>query len=257
MNRLKDKVALIAGGASGIGRSAAMLMAQEGASVAVADVNDDGGASVVASIEQTGGKSRFFHLDVRSEDDWSKAVDGALNTFGRLDVVVNSAGILIGGSVEEATLAEWRELTSVDLDGAFLGLKHGIRGIKSGGRGGSIVNISSVAGLVGAPGVAAYSACKGGVRLLTKSAALDCALSGTGIRVNSIHPGSIWTPMLQATFEASGDVEAARRAFSAMTPVGHIGEPDDIGWAVVFLASDESKFVTGAELVVDGGMTAQ
>ena len=118
MNRLKDKVALIAGGASGIGRSAAMLMAQEGASVAVADVNDDGGASVVASIEQTGGKSRFFHLDVRSEDDWSKAVDGALNTFGRLDVLVNSAGILIGGSVEEATLAEWRE-TLAGLTGAW------------------------------------------------------------------------------------------------------------------------------------------
>jgi 3(or 17)beta-hydroxysteroid dehydrogenase len=257
MDRLRDKVALVAGGASGIGRSAALLMAQEGAKIVVADVNDAEGGRVVASIEQFGGKCCFFHLDVRSEDDWTKAVDGAMNMFGRLDVVVNSAGILVGGSVEEATLAEWRELTSVDLDGAFLGLKHGIRGIKKGGRGGSIVNISSVAGLVGAPGAAAYSACKGGVRLLTKSAALECAVSGTEIRVNSIHPGGIWTPMLQATFEASGDPEAARKAFASITPLGHIGEPDDVGWVVVFLASDESKFVTGAELVVDGGLTAQ
>lgn len=258
MDRLKDKVALVAGGASGIGRSAALLMAQEGAKIVVADVNDAEGARVVAAIEQMGGKGRFFHLDVRVEEDWIKAVDGAVNAFSRLDVVVNTAGILLGGSVEEATLAEWRELTSVDLDGAFLGLKHGIRGIKKGGgRGGSIVNISSIAGIVGTPGAAAYSACKGGVRLMTKSAALECALSGTEIRVNSIHPGGIWTPMLQASFEASGDAEAARKAFELLTPVGHLGEPDDIGWAVVFLASDESKFVTGTELVVDGGWTAQ
>jgi 3(or 17)beta-hydroxysteroid dehydrogenase len=142
MNRLRDKVALVAGGASGIGRAAAMLMAEEGAKIVVADVNDAGGASVVAAIEQTGGTCRFFHLDVRNEEDWIKTIDGALEEFGRLDVLANSAGITMGGSAEEAALAEWREVINVNLDGAFLGVKHGIRGIKRGGRGGSIINIS-------------------------------------------------------------------------------------------------------------------
>jgi 3(or 17)beta-hydroxysteroid dehydrogenase len=254
MNRLKDKVALVTGGAMGLGRAMALLLASEGAKVVVTDMRDADGASTVAEIEKAGGGSCFFHHDVSVEEDWVKAVDGALKKFGRLDVVVNNAGIAITGSVEEVTLASWRKLMSINLDGVFLGIKHGIRGIKQGSRGGSIVNLSSIEGLVGDPDLAAYNASKGGVRLLTKSAALHCAKTGTGIRVNSIHPGFIWTPMVE---NGPGDAEARRKALIALHPVGHLGEPDDIAWGVVYLASDESNFVTGSELVIDGGYTAQ
>jgi 3(or 17)beta-hydroxysteroid dehydrogenase len=257
MYRLKDKVALVTGAASGIGRASALLLSQEGAKVVVTDVNGTDGAKVVTGIEKAGGTGYFIHLDVSVEEDWIKAVDGATGTFGRLDIVVNNAGLLIGGDAEETTLAEWREQMSVDLDGVFLGVKHGIRGIKSGGRGGSIINISSAAGLVGFPNLAAYSAAKGGLRLLTKSAALHCAKTGTKIRVNSIHPGAVLTPRLERGLRASGDLEMGLKAVAAMHPLGHIGEPDDIGWGVVYLASDEAKFITGTELIIDGGWTAQ
>jgi 3(or 17)beta-hydroxysteroid dehydrogenase len=254
MNRLKDKVALVTGAALGLGRATALLLAREGAKVAVTDVSDADGANAVSEIEKAGGVGRFFHHDVSKEEDWGKVVDDALAAFGRLDVVVNNAGIAIPGNVEEATFADWRKLMSINLDGVFLGVKHGIRGIKKGERGGSIINLSSIEGLVGDPNLAAYNASKGGVRLLTKSAALHCAKTGTGIRVNSIHPGYVWTPMVE---KGPDDAEARRKALIALHPVGHLGQPEDIGWGVVYLASDEAKFITGSELVIDGGYTAQ
>src|SRR5271165_972851 len=254
MNRLKDKVALVTGGALGLGRATALLLAREGAKVVVTDMRDTDGTQTVGEIKKIGGEGCFYHHDVSVEEDWIKVVDGALKTCGRLDVVVNNAGVAIPGNVEETTFANWRKLLSINLDGVFLGIKHGIRGIKAGGRGGSIVNLSSIEGLVGDPDLAAYNASKGGVRLLTKSAALHCAKTGNRIRVNSIHPGFIWTPMVQNT---PGDAEAKHKALIALHPVGHLGEPDDIAWGVVYLASDESNFVTGSELVIDGGYTAQ
>jgi 3(or 17)beta-hydroxysteroid dehydrogenase len=254
MNRLKDKVALVTGGALGLGRATALLLAREGARVVVTDMRDADGASTVSEIKKNGGEGCFYHHDVGVEEEWIGAVDGALKVFGRLDVVVNNAGIAVPGNVEEVTFSSWRKVLSINLDGVFLGVKHGIRGIKTGGRGGSIINLSSIEGLVGDPDLAAYNASKGGVRLLTKSAALHCAKTGTRIRVNSIHPGFIWTPMVQ---NSAGDAEARRKALIALHPVGHLGEPDDIAWGVVYLASDESNFVTGSELVIDGGYTAQ
>lgn len=252
MNRLKDKVALVTGGALGLGRSMALLLAQEGAKVVATDMRDADGEAVVSEIKKAGGSACFFHHDVSVEEQWVKAVDGALKTFGRLDIVVNNAGIAKEGNAEEETFANWRKIISVNLDGVFLGVKHGIRGIKQGGKGGSIINLSSIEGLVGNPDLVAYNASKGGVRLLTKSAALYCAKSGSKIRVNSIHPGFILTPMVQ-----NGMSEAERKALVALHPVGHLGAPEDIGWGVVYLASDESNFITGTELVIDGGYTAQ
>ena len=254
MNRLKDKVALVTGGALGLGRATVLLMAREGATIAVTYMRDDDGASAVAEVEKAGGTACFFHHNVSSEDDWIKVVDEAVAKYGRLDIFVNNAGIAIPGNAEDAALADWQRVISVNLDGVFLGTKHGIRGIKQGERGGSIINISSIEGLIGDPDLAAYNASKGGVRLLTKSAALHCARTGTGVRVNSIHPGFVWTPMVA---NGPGDAEARRKALIALHPVGHLGEPDDIGWGAVYLASDEAKFITGSELVIDGGYTAQ
>jgi NAD(P)-dependent dehydrogenase (short-subunit alcohol dehydrogenase family) len=252
MNRLKDKVALVTGGALGLGRAMAVTMAGEGAKVVVTDLRDADGASAVSEIEKAGSAGRFFHHDVSNEEDWSRVIDETLAQFGQLDVVVNNAGIAQTADVEEATLGDWRKLMSINLDGVFLGTKHGIHGIKKGERGGSIINLSSIEGLVGDPDLAAYNASKGGVRALTKSAALHCAKTGTGIRVNSVHPGYIWTPMVD-----KGLGEAKRKALIALHPVGHLGQPEDVAWGVVYLASDESKFVTGSELVIDGGYTAQ
>ena len=254
MKRLQDKVALITGGATGLGRATALIFAQEGAQVVVTDMRDAEAAGVIADINDHGGVGDYVHHDVSKEDDWTNVIDRTLSKFGRLDVLVNNAGISLPGNAEDLAFEDWRRLMSIDLDGVFLGVKHGIRAIRRGDRGGSIVNLSSIEGLVGDANLAAYNAAKGGVRLLTKSAALHCAKTGTRIRVNSVHPGYIWTPMLQ---EASGDAEARRAALIALHPVGHLGEPEDVAWGIVYLASDESKFVTGAELVIDGGYTAQ
>ena len=256
MNRVKDKVALITGGAKGIGEACARLLAQEGAAVAISDVDIERGSSVAEEINCTGGAAMFVEHDVGDEGAWRRVIDETVERFGRLHVVVNNAGLGIGGDVEHATLDEWRRLMRVNLDGVFLGTKYGVQTIRKFG-GGSIVNLSSIEGLVGDPNLAAYNSSKGGVRLLTKSAALYCAKAGYNIRVNSVHPGYIWTPMVENYLKASGDVEAGRRMLNAMHPVGHIGEPIDIAYGVLYLAADESKFVTGTELVIDGGYTAQ
>jgi 3(or 17)beta-hydroxysteroid dehydrogenase len=256
MNRLLDKIALITGGAVGIGEACARLMAKEGASVAISDVNVERGSSLAEELSCSGRSAFFIEQDVGDEAQWRRVMQTVVERLGRLDIVVNNAGIGIGGDVEHATLDDWHRVMRVNLDGVFLGTKYGVQTLRRNG-GGSIVNLSSIEGLIGDPNLAAYNSSKGGVRLLTKSAALYCAKAGYNIRVNSVHPGYIWTPMVENYLKAAGDVGAGRAALNALHPVGHIGEPNDIAYGVLYLASDESKFMTGAELVIDGGYTAQ
>lgn len=258
MDRVKDKVAIITGAAAGLGEAMATMLAREGAKVALTDVNDARGEQVAAGILGFGGRAFFQHHDVADERAWQEVIGATLERFGKLDVLVNNAGVGWGGNPEEQTLERWRALMSINLDGVFLGTKHAIGAMKKNRpSAGSIINLSSIEGIVGDPDLGAYNASKGGVRLYTKSVALYCAKSGLGIRVNSIHPGYIWTPMVENHLREQGDVAQGRKALDALHPIGHVGEPDDIAYGAVYLASDESKFVTGAELVIDGGYTAQ
>lgn len=254
MGRVEGKTAIVTGASQGLGRAAAEMLAREGACVVLTDVREAEGAQTREAIVAGGGKAVFVRHDVASEDDWGAVIKAANEHFGRLDVLVNNAGVLFSSKIEETPLEKWRWLMSVNCDGVFLGTKHAIGAMKD--RGGSIINLSSVAGLVGLPDISAYCASKGAVALFTRAAALECAQAGYPIRVNSIHPGGIWTPMLETFVGKRGDA-AADAAAAAMHPIGHAGEPDDIAYGVVYLASDESKFVTGAELVIDGGYTAQ
>ena len=258
MDRLAGKVALITGGASGLGRQAAIRMTQEGAKVVITDINAALGAQTAAEI---GGDILFLEHDVTHEAGWQAVIEVALTRHGRLDVVVNSAGIGTAGTVEDTALADWQRVQAVNSDGVFLGCKYGVAAIKQTSRdsttgGGSIINISSVAGLIGVHDLAAYNASKGAVRLLTKSVAMHCARQGYKIRCNSVHPAYIDTPMVQALYQDAPDPEKARAQLERFIPLGHVGEPDDIAWGIVYLAADESKFMTGAELVLDGGCTA-
>jgi 3(or 17)beta-hydroxysteroid dehydrogenase len=255
MNRVKGKVALVTGAALGLGRAAALMLAREGANLVATDLKKAEGRQLVHEIESFGGKATFVRHDVASEADWKAAIDTAHRVYGGLDILVNNAGVALSASVEDTTLEQWRWLMSINLDGVFLGTQLAIAAMKD--KGGSIINLSSIEGLVGDPNLAAYNASKGAVRLLTKSAALHCAKAGYRIRVNSVHPGYIWTPMVEAYLADQPDPAAAKVAIEALHPVGHLGEPEDIAYGVLYLASDESKFVTGAELVIDGGYTAQ
>lgn len=255
MDRVKDKVALVTGAALGLGRAAALMLAREGARVVVTDLREPEGAAVRDAIIAAGGEAVFLSHDVAKESDWTSVIDATLSRFGGLDILVNNAGVAHAGSVETTSLEDWRWVMSINLDGVFLGVKFGVGAMKQ--KGGSIINLSSIEGLIGDPNLAAYDASKGGVRLLTKSAALHCARAGYKIRVNSVHPGYIWTPMVEGYVAGNSDPKAARAALDALHPLGHIGEPDDIAYGVVYLASEESKFVTGSELVIDGGYTAQ
>lgn len=254
MKRVQGKVALVTGAALGLGRATALMLAREGARVVLTDVKTEEGGKVAEDIVGAGGEAMFLRHDVASEADWTDVMRSVASRFGPLDVLVNNAGVLFSAPIEETSLGQWRSLMAVNCDGVFRGVKHAIAAMKQ--RGGSIINISSVAGLVGLANLSAYNASKGAVRLLTKAAALECAKAGGRIRVNSIHPGGIWTQMLEQFVGKRGD-EGAETAAAAMHPVGHAGEPDDIAYGVLYLASDESKFVTGAELVIDGGYTAQ
>ena len=256
MKRVQGKTAIVTGGALGLGKAIAEMLAREGARVAVTDIKDTEGEQVAAGINEAGGEAFFLHHDVASEDDWRRVISETLRFCGRLDVLVNNAGVALAKSVEDTTLEDWRWLQSINLDGVFLGTKYAIEAMKQSG-GGSIINLSSIEGIIGDPNLAAYNASKGGVRLFTKSAALHCAKSGYNIRVNSIHPGYIWTPMVENFLQSLGDVEEGRKYLDSLHPIGHVGEPDDIAYGAVYLASDESKFITGAELVIDGGYTAQ
>lgn len=255
MGRVAGKTAIVTGASLGLGRAAATLLAREGARVVLTDLRREEGAEVADRIVSDGGEAIFLTHDVASEEDWKRVIASAVSRFGRLDILVNNAGVALSAPVESTTLEQWRWLMSINLDGVFLGVKHAVDAMKA--KGGSIINLSSIEGLIGDPNLAAYNASKGGVRLLTKSAALSCAKAGYRIRVNSIHPGYIDTPMVSAYIDAQPDPRAARAAVAALHPLGHIGEPDDIAFGVLYLASDESKFVTGAELVIDGGYTAQ
>jgi 3(or 17)beta-hydroxysteroid dehydrogenase len=254
MQRVKGKIALVTGAGLGLGRAAALMLAREGARVIVTDIKEAEGAAVADEIVAAGGEAMFMVHDVASSEAWQKVIAAAISRFGGLDILVNNAGVLFSSKIEETPLEKWRWLMSINCDGVFLGTKHAIAAMKD--RGGSIINLSSVAGLVGLPDISAYCASKGAVALFTKAAALECAAAGYKIRVNSIHPGGIWTPMLEDFVGKRGDAQADAAA-AGMHPVGHAGEPDDIAYGVVYLASDESKFVTGSELVIDGGYTAQ
>jgi len=249
--RLENKVALISGGARGMGAAEARMFAKEGAKVVIGDVLDAEGTRVAAEIAESGGDALFVHLDVTHEEDWRSAIGAATSSFGKLDILVNNAGIWRRGRVEDTTVEDWDMILDVNAKGVFLGTKLAIPEMRKAG-GGSIINISSTAGLVGGPRSSAYTASKGAVRLFTKATAVQ--YSQEGIRANSIHPGPIDTPMIQQVWHGE---EQSREAALARTPLGRIGTPEDIAYGVLFLASDESSFMTGSELVIDGGSTAQ
>jgi NAD(P)-dependent dehydrogenase (short-subunit alcohol dehydrogenase family) len=248
--RLAGKVALITGGARGQGAVEARLFAREGAKVVIGDIRDEEGAGVAAEIAEAGGDARYVHLDVTSEEDWRRAIRTVVAEFGKLNVLVNNAGIWRRGQVEDTTVEQWDMVLEVNAKGVFLGTKLAIPEMRKAG-GGSIINISSTAGLVGSPRSTAYSASKGAVRLFTKATAVQYGREG--IRANSIHPGPIDTAMGDEVWP-----DAPTRAASiARTVVGRMGAPEDIAYGALYLASDESSFVTGSELVIDGGVTAQ
>lgn len=259
--RVSGKVALVTGAASGIGRGCAEKLAAEGAFVVVTDIQDLLGEEVVAGIKAAGGQAEYRHQDVTDEAVWVEIVDGIRTRHGRLDFLINNAGIGIGGSILEMTLENWRRQTAINLDGVFLGTKHAIPLMRTSGQGGSIVNISSVAGLKGSANLAGYCATKGGVRLFTKAVAMECANARDGIRVNSVHPGLIETPIWVSVGQAVNPLANAPPdldALSAMTvPLGVKGFPEDIANGVLWLCSDESRYVTGQELVIDGGLTVR
>lgn len=266
MTGLAGRVALVTGAASGIGRASAIALAREGARVVVADVDERGGTEVCRAIEADKGKADFIALDVTDESAWSRAIEQVRARCGALHVLVNNAGICISAPLAELSLASWRRQLAVNLDGVFLGTKAALPLLAASG-GGSIINVSSVAGLRGVPGLSGYCATKGGVRLFTKAVALECAQAKNRVRVNSIHPGGIETPLWAKMANdgqppAAGDpaiperMQAAREASLSATPLAFNGTPDDIAAGVVYLASDEARFITGSELVIDGGAMA-
>ena len=248
--RLVGKVALITGAASGIGRATAALFHAEGAKVAATDRNEVGLKALGADADLV------LAQDVTDETGWREVVDAVVAKFGRLDILVNSAGIGVLGSIEATTLADWRKVNAVNAEGTFLGCREAVWAMKDTG-GGSIVNLSSVAGIIGDASSAAYCASKGAVRLLTKSAALHCARAGLGIRVNSVHPSFAETPMVLDGIARAKNPERVREGLSRAAPMGRMGKADEVAKTILFLASDESSFTTGAEFTVDGGLTAQ
>ena len=249
--RLEGKVALISGGARGQGAAEAKLFAGEGAKVVFGDILDDLGKQVEAEIHEVGGEALYVHLDVTNAADWASAVEAAVSRYGRLDVLVNNAGITIRKNVEDTTEEDWDRIMAINAKGVFLGTKQAIPAMRESG-GGSIVNISSTAGLVGSPySGASYAATKGAVRLFTKATAIQYAKEG--IRCNSVHPGLLETPMTQDMLADA----AHREERTQRIPMGRVGTAEDVAYGVLYLASDESSFVTGSELVIDGGATAQ
>jgi NAD(P)-dependent dehydrogenase (short-subunit alcohol dehydrogenase family) len=260
MAKLSGKAALITGGASGIGAACARLLAAEGAAVAVTDIQDALGAELVAEIAAAGGRARYFHHDVTSEEAWVTTVADVVAAFGRLDILVNNAGIGVASpSITLMSLADFKRQQAINVEGVFLGMKHGLLAMRAAGNGGSIINMSSVAGLKGSPVLAAYSATKGAVRLFTKAVALECAAAKDGVRVNSVHPGIIETPIwrgIAGGAPGGGNAPPDLDAMSAMAvPLGVKGLPEDIAQGVLWLAGDDSRYVTGTELVIDGGIS--
>lgn len=256
MKRLSNSVAIVTGGALGIGRATSLAMAKEGATVAVTDLKDEAGAAVVEQIHADGGRAGYWHLDVSQEAEVKAVFAKIHEAFDRIDILVNNAGISGADKpTHELLEAEWDQVMAVNVKGVFLGTKHAIPYLRQAG-GGSIINLSSIYGLVSAPDIPPYHASKGAIRLMSKTDALLYARDG--IRVNSVHPGYIWTPLVEAMAEESEEgVEAFRRHLDSLHPLGHVGEPEDIAQGILYLASNESKFVTGSELVIDGGYTAR
>ena len=249
MGRLDGKVALISGGARGQGADEARLFSSEGASVVVGDILDEDGIKVESEINESGGRATYVHLDVTSEVDWENAIDTATSKYGILNILVNNAGILIMKGLEDTSSSEWDTIQDVNSKGVFLGTKYAIPAMRESG-GGSIINISSVAGLIGSR-YTAYGASKGAVRLLTKSTAIE--YGSVGIRCNSVHPGIIATDMTKKMLTTDDDVQYQ----IDRTPLEYIANARDVSYGVLFLASDESRYVTGSELVIDGGITAK
>ena len=266
MNRLDGKTALISGAARGIGGETARLMAEAGAQVVVGDVLDERGRETVERIKASGGQAEYVHLDVTLEDDWIAAVNLATSRFGKLDILVNNAGVFIGKGIEEISLDEWNKLVAVNMTGVFLGTRMAVPALRDAAKanehGSAIVNLASIAGIVGSQLDPLYSMTKGGVTLFTKSAALEFGRKGYRIRVNSIHPGVIQTDMGEQTFVAramrggGNDTSAARQTVTESVPWGRMGVPMDIAKGIVFLASDDAGYMNGAGLIVDGGLTA-
>ena len=251
MGRLEGKAALISGGAQGQGESEVRLFAKEGARIVFGDILDAKGKKVEAEINEAGGVAKYVHLDVTDEKDWNSAAKLLSKLYGKLDILVNNAGIAMAGkNLEEVTREEWDSIQEVNSKGVFLGVKAALPYMKASG-GGSIVNISSMAGIVGVPGISAYTASKGAVRLLTKSIAIE--YGAHNIRCNSVHPGYIETEMISGLLANS---EAMTNRL-AITPLGIFATAHDVALSVLYLASDESRYVTGSELVIDGGITAQ
>lgn len=263
--RVQDRVAIISGSAKGMGAAISRRLAEEGAKVVCGDIDETNGEKVVAEIHASGGEAIFTRLDVSKEEDWIAITDLAEKKFGGLNILVNNAGVLPRqAAIDEMTLEQWHHTLAVDLDGVFLGCKHGIKlmrkGTAKGGFDCAIVNISSAMGLIGASHTADYCAAKGGVRLLTKAVALECAEGKYRIRCNSIHPGAIDTPMIRNAAADDHRLGTQNEIFEMMArnhPIGRIGSPVDIANTVLFLASDEAGYITGAELSVDGGLVAQ
>jgi len=255
-NRVEGKTAIVTGGGAGIGRAACVLLAREGARVAVTDLDEENGRQVVKKITEAHGTAEFWHLDVSHEAEVEKVFREVRERFGGIDILVNNAGIAgTSKPTHEISEEEWDRVMAVNVKGVFFCTKHAIPAMQDAG-GGSIINLSSIYGIIGAADLPPYHASKGAVRLMTKTDALLYAKEK--IRVNSIHPAFIWTPLVEALGRESAEgIEKYREHLDSLHPIGHVGEPDDIAWGVVYLASEESKFVTGSELVIDGGYTAR
>lgn len=255
--RLAGKIVLVTGGASGIGLATVEACAREDAVALMADIDTGAGATHAQRLKSAGLRVEFMQLDVTSEGDWRRVADDVMRRHGRLDVLVNNAGIARLAPIEEETLEGWRRTQAVNMEGVFLGTREAVRVMK--GHGGSIVNLSSIEGLIGEPLLPAYNASKGGVRLFTKSTALYCAQQGYGIRANSVHPGYVATPLIDNALAglSSEKAVALHQDVLSRIPLARMAEPRDIANAILFLASDESSYMTGSELVIDGGYTAK
>ncbi|MBI2869480.1 MAG: glucose 1-dehydrogenase [Chloroflexi bacterium] len=255
MGRVDGKTAIVTGAALGIGRAAGVLLAREGARVALTDILDEPGRSAAAEIKKAGSTAEYWRMDVSNEAEVAGVLAAVKDAFGGIDVLVNNAGIA-GATrpTDQLTAAEWNQIFSINVNGVFFCTKHAIPYLKQAG-GGSIINLSSIYGVVGFAGSSAYPATKGAVTLMTKSDALQYAPAN--IRVNSVHPGFIMTPMVEAYLREQGDFDQGLRDLAAAHPIGRVGEVDDVAYGILYLASDESRFVTGSELVIDGGYTAR
>ncbi|WP_337101919.1 SDR family NAD(P)-dependent oxidoreductase [Paenibacillus sp. YIM B09110] len=250
MTRLSNKVAIVTGAGSGMGREEALLFASQGAAVVATDINETAVQAVVSEIVASGGQAIAFGHNVASEDEWVKVVEGAIAAYGRIDVLVNNAGISLAIGLLDTTVEQWNKVMAINLTSTFLGMKHVVPHMQA-NKGGSIINISSIAGLTGSSGAGAYTASKGGVRMLTKAAAAD--FGKDNIRVNSVHPGYIETPMSSEHVNNKQMLQW----FLSQTALPRVGQASEVAQAVLFLASDDASYITGVELPVDGGVTAK